>query len=174
MDEHIDVGTSQVVLDVHWDGRLFFFFFPPPIPGVEHKLWLPSWLFVIIHLTNILHSLPVRVNFSLGLIKSPVWLSGNRHLGTSFSPYCIQLLDCLVLWDPDYLELEYLHFLCFWWARIIQKKICLNKLWKAHLFWDLLNVGSAHCKRFKYFLITMLYLINHNTCSTYFKLCKNK
>lgn len=100
-------------------------FFSPPISGVEHKLWLPSWLFVIINFTNILHSLPVRVNFSLGLIKSPVWLSGNRHLGTSYSPYCVQLLDCLVLWDPGYLELEYLHFLCFRWARIIQKKICL-------------------------------------------------
>lgn len=99
-----------------------------------------------------IHSLPVTINFPLALIKSPVWLSGNRRLGTSLLPYCVQLLDSLALWEPGFLELS-IFFFCFWWASIEEDMFSVNELWKSLLFRDLINVRSAHCKSSEYFLI---------------------
>lgn len=45
----------------------------------------------------------------------------------------------------------------------------VNKLWKTHLFWDLLYFVSGATSTSWW---SMLQFINHDTCSSYFKLCK--
>lgn len=69
---------------------LLYSFVSPPTSGVEHKLWLPSLLFVIVHFTNIF---ALTASDSSGINKVIFWLSVNGHLGASFLPYYVWLLD---------------------------------------------------------------------------------